>query len=1008
MKPKDGLDSSEMEEEEVDPYELFVDIGMLVTDGRVPEPSLKGRTEGKHCPPPAGSAAHMCGETDSKCVKAMQLKSQMFLLWRNDIPMSVEVLLCPQCCYEEMAADVETLASSYPQSAILLEQWTIHMVAKRPCGGRDTPRTLLQAVRSYIHFSQLSAWLSQTHGQAPKNVLYRVCAPGEGYNAQFLEQPEIHHFPVPSLPPSRGLKVTVAYLPRKERIPNPRCSLEHHLKQPKSASTVLEQREHDITEHSTTKRAVPESPKPTERVRETRIHSPDEKPNTPSFPPTTSASCSQNSVGSQSGEGIRPGLREDHKRLQHSSNSGSSSSETTPCNSPLSRPSHLQLQICQNSPKLEPFKFPNLTSTPNQDAATTTNHLLTPFDFSQSEKEQRSPKVLMTTWDQLPKLYQPLVPERETTQQTQNDFCLSEDSGISDSGKDKSCLFNTPDWKLRRLSIESDETTPNAKSKMAVPSEKDQVVANIASQVERRMSPAELECFLQTLATKKGRHDDRLKSQNAKASTSTSKKESSIQHVPEKSPEKHDSSLKPSGIPWFLGDEELRISEHRDKSKRRVSESEQFVWERQDNLVSRTSSFQPEEVVVQEQNDCNFLEDSLGSPNDLSSRTLDEEAPNGLSIPEKVATAHKSHQKAEGESSQEVDEILPKKRAREAVWAIRSPTDRPAFLPGFAKSKSLLKDVIKRPAKVAEEDAELLARAASAQPIPTPDEKAKFRRSLDSCTDYVFHPKTGLPVNSSPAPPRRSQTSESFDFDDSLIVKQPNTWMRNSTSCGRLDTAALASLSDHKKVLSTSAPACAGMSLLGNFEESVLNGRLEPLGTVEGFTAELGASSAHGTFCPRHVKMNVQAEFYGVSDDHAPSPYSGIISLDGLGKKGYQVPKKGTLQLTLFNPHRTVVKMFVVQYDLVDMPPNCQTFLRQRTYYVPAHSTSQDIKAEGLTPRYVVHLRFASSKSGRIYLHKDIRLLFARQRYDVDAGMTNYELKSFTEVPKNPRFSPKK
>jgi hypothetical protein len=30
--------------------------------------------------------------------------------------------------------------------------------------------------------------------------------------------------------------------------------------------------------------------------------------------------------------------------------------------------------------------------------------------------------------------------------------------------------------------------------------------------------------------------------------------------------------------------------------------------------------------------------------------------------------------------------------------------------------------------------------------------------------------------------------------------------------------------------------------LSGNFEESVLNGRLEPVSTVEGFTAEIGNS----------------------------------------------------------------------------------------------------------------------------------------------------------------------
>ena len=53
-------------------------------------------------------------------------------------------------------------------------------------------------------------------------------------------------------------------------------------------------------------------------------------------------------------------------------------------------------------------------------------------------------------------------------------------------------------------------------------------------------------------------------------------------------------------------------------------------------------------------------------------------------------------------------------------------------------------------------------------------------------------------------------------------------------------------------------------------QECVLNYRLEPLGTVEGFTAEVGAS---GSFCPSHLTLPVDVSFYSVSDDNAPSPY---------------------------------------------------------------------------------------------------------------------------------------
>lgn len=50
----------------------------------------------------------------------------------------------------------------------------------------------------------------------------------------------------------------------------------------------------------------------------------------------------------------------------------------------------------------------------------------------------------------------------------------------------------------------------------------------------------------------------------------------------------------------------------------------------------------------------------------------------------------------------------------------------------------------------------------------------------------------------------------------------------------------------------------------------MLNYRLEPLGVVEGFTAEVGAS---GSFCPSHLTLPVDVSFYSVSDDNAPSPY---------------------------------------------------------------------------------------------------------------------------------------
>ncbi|XP_036385083.1 protein FAM214B [Megalops cyprinoides] len=199
-------------------------------------------------------------------------------------------------------------------------------------------------------------------------------------------------------------------------------------------------------------------------------------------------------------------------------------------------------------------------------------------------------------------------------------------------------------------------------------------------------------------------------------------------------------------------------------------------------------------------------------------------------------------------------------------------------------------------------------------------------------------------------------------------------------------------------------------SLLGNFEESILKGRFAPSGRIEGFTAEIGAS---GSYCPQHATLPVQVTYYDISEHSAPSPFLGVIYLEPLGKKGYSVPKAGTIQVTLFNPNKTVVKMFLVTYNFEDMPVNHVTFLRHRIFLVPVEEGERQGEEPdgGGTDRkkilcYLIHLRFQSSKSGKIYLHNDIRLLFSRKSIEVDTGIP-YELKSFTEVPRNPKYSPR-
>ncbi|KAH9286873.1 Uncharacterized protein ECG_00224 [Echinococcus granulosus] len=345
--------------------------------------------------------------------------------------------------------------------------------------------------------------------------------------------------------------------------------------------------------------------------------------------------------------------------------------------------------------------------------------------------------------------------------------------------------------------------------------------------------------------------------------------------------------------------------------------------------------------------------------------------------------------------------------------------------------------------------------------------------SSKSFTESSFHslsfnPQTGLPLQSSPMPIKQ-KSANNFDFDnstfhspsakahsngansdaDSSKTARPTTLVlkRRSSRRGRT-VSAPTTTSPFGGVLwggggvlmpVTPLPPHSSHQLLINFEESMLNGRIPPKGMVEGFSLGIGAS---GSFFPVHVKLPIVAYFFQLSDDgNTPSPYLGHVDLTGLSnKRGYHVPHKGLIQLTLFNPSHSVMKMFVIEYNLEDMPANSQTFLRQRTVYMPTSgddeadpmsNVSSDLvscvlkgKVESLeqrqlsplssTPgplpiflRYLVHLRFHTTKSNNLYLHTDIRLIFARDTFEFDPRVTTYRMHSFIDGPKNPRFSPK-
>lgn len=122
----------------------------------------------------------------------------------------------------------------------------------------------------------------------------------------------------------------------------------------------------------------------------------------------------------------------------------------------------------------------------------------------------------------------------------------------------------------------------------------------------------------------------------------------------------------------------------------------------------------------------------------------------------------------------------------------------------------------------------------------------------------------------------------------------------------------------------------------------------------------------------------------------------------------YRIPQQGQLQIIIKNPNKTAVKLFLVPYDLSDMEPGQKTFIRQRSYSAgpiidmplssrknlgtdrpeAALNTSDDPNERPML-RYLVHLHICCPSTGRYYLHKSIRVVFANRVPDGKEKLRN-------------------
>ncbi|CAL1297104.1 unnamed protein product [Larinioides sclopetarius] len=913
MKPSEEMHAA-VEEVDLDPCDLYTDLGTLIVEGRVPGVTDKGFGEGPHCSSTHGQNRHQCDPSSPECQKYEQILKHMLLLWKNGIPMTIEVLLYPSCC-----SPFPNVDSVPDMPYLLLEQWTIHMLPRRVPDASISPRGLIQAVRSFLYFSQLCAWYSLTGGKSPQNVHYRVCVPGEAFSSKFSSQPDCHMFPVANIGRNSAMKVLMKCHPRCGEIPIVPC---HKHSKPNLPLKTLKGSSEVYNLHNP-------SPGGTYAL--------------DGILPMGTSSRTSSPADSMLGESLLDppnSLCMYPKRYQSPSRCGSPSIEV---------PEHLMFGKA---------KVKREEPTPQRRSRPQRRPVVERF----LKKNLGDP--LCGPSDVKPRTFDKQIAAKDKPPDI---FSLKRDAVLNYCSIED-CMKHVPKEELDRV-LERLRSR-HCWNKSTTDDRRGLDVSDL--QKEKNLHNKPLESYFENMTLDSGILDqnrDCKQNQFVRGHKQNSSKQTSKQ------------------LSWLS--EDNSIKKFCDKKSKSSIPSEKLSY------IPNTGEGKPHSSV-------DFKENQ--SENSLTQR---------LNLQNNIYSGFKRnqsniHSKLKTNSAISEDSRLLRKQTYQHNFNVGSPEQSSVHSKcssvNIKKCGALLS---KNDDEIADErelpelcsDNQILDDKETIQDFPSAEKKAIFRRSLDSATSLVFHKRSGLPLTSSPAPTRKNGTS--FDYDSTL------------TSVSAIKRALFEKQleqdpqeEERNNQLSTSAPASIfSSSLLGTFEESVLNGRLEPVSTVEGFTAEIGAS---GSFCPNHVKLPVTVFFYTLHDmDKVASPYMGHINLRS---KDYHIPKKGTVQVTLFNPHETVVKMFVVRYDLSDMPINCQTFLRQRTLYMPSDASESEPDAQKWL-RYLIHLRFMSSKSGRIYLHTDIRLIIFRKS-DLDAatvhGQRPYELRTFTHGPSNPKFSPHK
>ncbi|KAJ2938392.1 hypothetical protein O0L34_g13317 [Tuta absoluta] len=908
-----------------------------------------------------------------------QLESHVQALWNEQIPVCIEVLLAPNCpeCYTSLTRIDEE--GSYDRihsqpRGLLLERWTMRALVNKPHENPAfiTSQWLLNAVRSQLHFSQLSAWLSRLKGDVEEhsterrrklsreqcnykklesncdetdpaneerklNIAYSIKIPGESYKmAEFSRPPTDHTFPVTDIGNNVYLKVVLETLPRIDDIPAVKCTCQKRRASKEIPTNVHEELVGKLNDLSLEQKysgsinsnigtssrrlSIISNPGSTEFLFKTT----EDKKEENIVDDRMLTNCSENgkhkcNCDDESDTRTSTSFNHEPKKLddkrlkeiaKYKRRLRKESKLKKLCDSTSSEGDNLKKETHTSIPILQAARFDRFR-------AIGCYRNQTYLTLPASRIETRSPFIDTIS---IP----PQEFKRTVSVSTQTDDILCQ-CGVKVNFKCEHCKMVRSDANYDLASLNKDEKENGVRRKSE----------------DEKKSFKKLKC-------------DNLSS-NIQCDNLVDDSVSFNDKNLIKRPKLRRFMPRVDRIEKILTD---RLNKDTAKDMEQLhlkNDDTVFLVPKPETKRQKTYSINVDDYVLYEKCDYGTIDRcEMESPKDIDN--------NGFNFPEPNTSEAENIEKAE--NLKQMTEHLNQMTAN-----------------------------LNHNLENLNHNVENLNHKDNVDPqVPSPSEMDRFRWRFDSAASMVFHTKTGLPLTSSPAPLRRGNNC--FDFDDSINgisgIKSalfhpisPPPPAPPSPASPPAPRAASPPPRPKRDAANRRLRMGPSAGLLGSFEESALKGRLEPVATVAGFTAELGAS---GAFCPPHRRLPVTVFFYAPGGTNAP--YMGHINL---GPNGYRVARSGTIQVSLFNPHGTLVKMFVVLYDLTCMPPMARTFLRQRTLYMPAGAEPPAPHELYKWLRYLIHLRFMTSKSGKLYLHTDIRILVSRKA-DLDTATAHSAL----------------